>query len=115
MTSGVTPDPDMVTGSPLTFFRRQPHDPDAGLRQARSCLGKIVPVSMDEMTLPSATNDKGRRHVDVLPSAIVVLSLDAAHTGLRQRLGPGTPAKLMLVSPSLCAAASSLRTWCGSH
>jgi hypothetical protein len=54
MTSGVTPDPDMVTRSTLTFFRRQPHDPDAGLRQARSCLREIVPVSMDEMTLPNA-------------------------------------------------------------
>jgi hypothetical protein len=115
MTSGVTPDPDMVTRSPLTFFRRQRHDPDAGLRQARSCLGEIVPVSMDEMSLPSAASDTGRRHVDGLPSAIVVLRLDAGHTGQRQRLRPGTPAKLMLVSPSLCAAASSLRTWCGSH
>ena len=64
----------MVTGSTLTFFRRQPHDPDAGLRQARSCLREIVPVSMDEMTLPSAASDTGRRHVDGLPSAIVVLA-----------------------------------------
>ena len=78
MTSGFTPDPDMMTGSTLTFFRRQPHDPGAGLRQARSCLREIVPVSMDEMTLPSAASDTGRRHVDGLPSAIVVLRLDAA-------------------------------------
>jgi hypothetical protein len=66
MTSGVTADPDMVTRSTLTFFRRQPHDPDAGLRQARSCLREIVPVSMDEMTLPNAASDTGRRHVDGL-------------------------------------------------
>ena len=106
------PDPDMVTGSTLTFFRRQPHDPDAGLRQARSCVRDIVPVSMDEMTLPSAASDTGRRHVDGLPSAIVVLRLDADHTGQLQRLGPGASAKLMLVSPkSLCAAASGLRTF----
>jgi hypothetical protein len=81
MTSGVTPEPDMVTGSPLTFFRRQPHAPDAALRQARSCLREIVPVSMDEMTLPSAASDPGRRHVDGPQSAIVVLRLDADHTG----------------------------------
>ena len=85
MTSGFTPDPGMVTGLTLTFFRRQPHNPDAGLRQARICLREIVPVSMDEMTLPSAASDTGRRHVDGLPSAIVVPRLDADHTGQRKR------------------------------
>jgi hypothetical protein len=115
MTSGFTPDPDMVTGSTLTFFRRQPHDPDAGLRQARSCLREIVPVSMNEMTLPSAASDTGRRHVDGLPSAIVVPRLDADHTGRRKRARPWHASKTDVGSLSLCAAASSLRTWCGSH
>jgi hypothetical protein len=75
----------MVTGSTLTFFRRQPHDPDAGLRQARSCLREIVPVSMDEMTLPSAASDTGRRHVDGLPSAIKAVSLLSINRRIQMR------------------------------